>query len=232
MKVLIASDGHGALDRLEPLTEVAKTCDFVIYGGDFAKFGDIETGKPFLERFSKIHDRIFAVSGNCDDPFFKEDLDDYDISIEGLVSYFSGLMLSGSGGGSKFTGTTPNERTDEELVSDLRMVEDSAADESALGDGAWDNLVIVTHNPPANTKLDTISNGMHVGSPGIRAFIEKYRPLLAVSGHIHESAAIDAIGPTTLVNPGPLAEGKYAIAILSGGARVPFKVESVTLQSL
>ena len=232
MKILVASDGHGALDRLEALKEVAKTCDFVIYGGDFAKFGDIETGKPFLEQFSKIHDRIFAVSGNCDDPFFREDLDDYDISIEGNLSYFSGLMLSGSGGGSKFTGTTPNERSDEELVSDLRLVADSVPDEAALGDGLWDNLVIVTHNPPANTKLDTIANGMHVGSPGIRAFIEKYKPLLAVSGHIHESAAIDSVGPTTLVNPGPLAEGKYAIAVLSGGAKVPFKVESVALLTL
>jgi uncharacterized protein len=232
MKVLIVSDGHGAIEMLDRLEPVAKDADFILYGGDFAEFGKIETGKPFLERLTALHDRIFAVSGNCDDGNFKELLEDYDISIEGSLSYFSGLMFSGSGGGSKFTGTTPNERTDEELVSDLHLVAESAegaeADESAL----WDNLVIITHNPPANTKCDMIPGGVHVGSPLIKAFIEKHKPLLAVCGHIHESAAIDMVGPTTLVNPGSLAEGKYAIAEISGGGKLPFAISSIALRAL
>lgn len=232
MKILIASDGHGAIEKLAKLQEVAMDCDVVLYGGDFAEVDKPETGKPFLERFAKIHDRIFSVVGNCDEPDFIDDLDMYDICIQGSLSYFSGLVLSGSGGGSKFTGTTPNERTDEELADDLRLVAESVPEGTDLGDEGWNNLVVVAHNPPANTKLDRATGDVHVGSPLIRAFIEKYKPLLVVSGHIHESFAVDTLGPTTLVNPGSLAEGKYAIAELSGGGKEPFKVASVSLMTL
>jgi uncharacterized protein len=230
MKILIASDGHGAVGVLEKLEKVAAGCDLVLFGGDFAAFEKPETGRPFLERLAGMHDHVFSVTGNCDEPLFKEDLEEYDVSIEDSLSYFGGLVFSGSGGGSKFTGTTPNERTDEELARDLRLAAESVGEDAAESD--WNNLVIVTHNPPAETKLDVVAGGFHVGSPLIRAFIEKYRPLLAVSGHIHESTAIDSLGPTTLVNPGPLAEGKYAIAEISGGGKTPFAVSSITLHSL
>ncbi|HNY17265.1 MAG TPA: metallophosphoesterase family protein [Treponemataceae bacterium] len=281
MKVLILSDGHGAVDKLDALAEDAKAFDIVLFGGDFAAFKKIETGLPFLERLAAFHDRVFAVTGNCDAPDFRETVESYDMSVEGTLSYFSGLMLSGSGGGSKFTGTTPNERTDEELVGDLRLAAlaaggslwaddpDDSGDEddsAAIGeagarfaDGAerlaagakvavatepraaldpasdgepWNNLIVIAHNPPKDTKLDMIPNGVHVGSPLIRAFIESKKPLLVVSGHIHESAAIDTIGPTTLVNPGALADGRYAVAEITGGAGKPFAVASIELKTL
>ena len=247
MRILIISDGHGAKDLLDRLGPVMKDADAVLFGGDFAQVGKPETGKPFLERLAHAHDRIFAVTGNCDAPSFKDSLDEYDISIEGSLSYYCGLVLSGSGGGSKFDGTTPNERTDEELVSDLHLVAECAGDEnpdeenpveknpcekSPSSSALWNNLILVIHNPPKDTKLDVITNGAHVGSPLIRAFIEKYRPLLVVSGHIHESAAIDKIGGTTLINPGALLQGKYAIAEISGGGKKPFVIDSITLESL
>jgi len=241
MRILIISDGHGAKDPLDRLGPVMKDADAVLFGGDFAEVGKPETGKPFLERLAHAHDRVFAVTGNADDPLFRDSLDEYDISIEGSLSYYCGLVLSGSGGGSKFDGTTPNERTDEELVRDLHLVAECAGDENPEEENSvkdvssgelWNNLILVIHNPPKDTKLDVITNGAHVGSPLIRDFIEKYKPLLAVSGHIHESAAIDKIGGTTLINPGALFEGKYAIAEISGGGKKPFVIDSIALESL
>ena len=35
-----------------------------------------------------------------------------------------------------------------------------------------------------------------------------------MTGHIHESAGIDKIGDSTVINPGALMEGKYALAEL------------------
>jgi Icc-related predicted phosphoesterase len=275
MKVLIISDGHGAVDKLDALAEVAKAADIVLFGGDFAAFGKPETGMPFLERLAAFHDRVFAVTGNCDDPTFRETVEEYDLSVEGSLSYFSGLMLAGSGGGSKFTGTTPNERSDEDLVGDLRLAslasggapwedgpegDEEYADEEArfedvpgaphaaskvaiapsprvlrapaAEEAPWNNLIVIAHNPPKDTKLDIVGPGVHVGSPLIRAFIEEKKPLLVLSGHIHESAAIDSIGPTTLVNPGALAEGKYALAEITGGNGKPFAVASIELKTL
>jgi Icc-related predicted phosphoesterase len=63
-------------------------------------------------------------------------------------------------------------------------------------------LVLVTHAPPYGTTLDDL--GYHVGSKSIRAFIEKEQPLIAISGHIHESAGQqDMIKKSLLINPGP-----------------------------
>ncbi len=232
MKILIISDGHGDLARLEQIEPIAATADLVLFGGDFAALGNPDTGKPYLERLAHLHDRVFAVSGNCDEAAFRETLEEFDVSIEGSLSYFNGLMFSGSGGALPFTGDTPNERSDEEIASDLHLVTESVPDGFSGSDESWNNLVIIAHHPPKDTLLDTVTSGAHVGSPLLRAFIETWKPLLVVSGHIHESAAVDSIGPTHLVNPGSLAEGKYAIAEITGGSKAPFSISSLELKTL
>lgn len=229
MKLLIISDGHGDTSRLEKLSGIAENMDAVIFAGDFAEFKKPETGKPFLERLVKLHDCVFSVTGNCDEPDFLQELENFDICVQGSLAYFKGLSFIGSGGGSKFTGTTPNERTDEELVSDLSIIPSSSGHDH---DQEWNNLIVITHNPPEGTKLDQIPAGAHVGSPEIRKFIETHRPLLAVSGHIHESRALDELGRTKLVNPGALADGYYAVAEISFPDGKTAEVTSLELFSL
>lgn len=226
MKLLILSDGHGNTKALEALAPEAAAADAVLFAGDFAAFGKPETGKPFLEHLAKLHDHVFAVAGNCDVPEFTEEMENYDLSVQKSLSYFAGLTLAGSGGGSRFTGTTPNERTDEELTSDLAIVTQSTPEAAQ-----WQNLVVLTHNPPKDTNLDRTDSGAHVGSAGIRKFIEDCQPLLVVSGHIHESRGVDKIGRTRLVNPGALAEGFYAVAEISfsGGTA---NIEGIRMHSL
>lgn len=51
---------------------------------------------------------------------------------------------------------------------------------------------------------------MHVGSKIIRKFIEDIQPLACFTGHIHEGKAIDTIGNTKIINPGPFKKGKFA----------------------
>ena len=211
MKLLVISDGHGNTDALERLKAVAANADAVLYAGDFAAFGKPETGAPFLERLVALHDNVFAVLGNCDEPGFIEELERRDVCAQGQLSFFDGLAIAGSGGGSKFTGATPCERSDEELVSDLAIVRQSAESDSLQ------SLVLIAHNPPHGTALDKAGGNAHVGSVGIRQFIENFQPVLAVSGHIHESRAVDQIGDSALVNPGSLAEGFYAIAEIAQG---------------
>jgi hypothetical protein len=68
-------------------------------------------------------------------------------------------------------------------------------------------LILVIHSPPWNTGLDVLFDGTHVGSRAVRSFIEKYRPLLVLHGHIHESPEVSGIwiehlGPTVCINPG------------------------------
>ena len=53
MRFLVISDGHGALDVLDKLDSEFKSCDIVLFGGDFAKFKEPETGLPFLQKLVK-----------------------------------------------------------------------------------------------------------------------------------------------------------------------------------
>ncbi len=224
MKFLVLSDLHGAIENLDKLDSQFSKADAVLFAGDFAKFGEEETGLPSLKALCKKHDVIYAVIGNCDNPDFLSALEEQDISVQNTLTNYEGLSFAGSGGGSKFTGTTPNERTDEELASDLKIISESDAQN-------WDNLVVIMHNPPLNTACDRVESGAHVGSAALRSFIEKYKPLAVICGHIHESAAIDTIENTTIINPGALLEGKYAWLTISKTAE-SYRVESATLEHI
>jgi Icc-related predicted phosphoesterase len=67
--------------------------------------------------------------------------------------------------------------------------------------------IYVCHTPPANTPLDQMPRGRHVGSRALRAFIEEHAPPLTLHGHIHESPAMSGryaarVGTTWSINPG------------------------------
>lgn len=224
MKFLVISDLHGNLEVLDKMDETFKKADGVIFAGDFAKFGSEETGLPALEKLCSKHDTIFSVIGNCDNPSFIEETEKHDISVEKQLVMYEGLAFAGSGGGSKFTGTTPNEKSEEELMADFKIITEQ-------GEQEWNNLIAVSHNPPKNTDCDKISGGVHVGSELFTQFIEQYKPLAVITGHIHESAGICKVGTTTVINPGPLLEGKYSwleVAKENG----EWKVVSAELKSL
>ncbi len=206
MKFLVLSDIHGAVDMIDKLDEEFSKADAVLIAGDFAEFDNIPSGEPVLKLLLGKHERLYCVAGNCDEPSFVDTLDEQDVCVQGSIVFSDGLVFSGSGGALKFTGSTPFERDDEELINDLKMVTDLESK---------DNLILLIHQPPFDTKLDVITAGVHVGSKLVREFIDEYSPLLVISGHIHESFAIDTIGKTTLINPGSLAEGHYAIVELN-----------------
>ena len=208
MKFLVISDIHGNLENLEKLNPMAKEADGIIFAGDFTEFNNEATGIPALKALSKMHETIFAVRGNCDYPSLEEEFEASDISCERQLVMHEGLAFAGSHGGSKFTGTTPNERTVEELQSDFNIITEEGTQE-------WDNLIVVMHNPPKDTDCDKIPGDIHVGSELSTKFIEEYKPLAVVTGHIHESAAICKIGNTTVINPGAVLEGKYALLTVS-----------------
>ena len=209
MNFLVISDLHGNIPMLDKLDDEFKSADAVLFAGDFAAFTRPETGMPALEALCKKHETIFSVIGNCDEPDFLEEIEKKDISVESTLVYHDGLCFAGSGGGSKFTGTTPNERTDEELLSDFSIVENTK--EGGDENGHWNNLILIMHNPPKDTKCDAVNPTVHAGSPLLRKFIEDKAPLAVITGHIHEGAAVDKINSTVVINPGPLADGCYAV---------------------
>jgi uncharacterized protein len=90
----------------------------------------------------------------------------------------------------------------------------------------YERAVLVCHAPPQGTGLGNISAGTDVGSAAVRAWIERYQPLLTLHGHIHESPRITGvdmakIGRTTVHQPGQerfLGRLTYSIVQIEEGA--------------
>lgn len=96
----------------------------------------------------------------------------------------------------------------------------SIADDLAALAGRSDpaRTIYVCHAPPANTPLDQMPRGRHVGSQALRAFIERHQPPLTLHGHIHEAPDESGhyatrIGATWCVNPGHDPRRFQAVAL-------------------
>ena len=65
-----------------------------------------------------------------------------------------------------------------------------------------DKCIWMVHTPPHNTGLDLIKSGSHVGSVAVLKAIGRYKPLLTLHGHIHETVDesgryMDIVGHTS-----------------------------------
>lgn len=70
-----------------------------------------------------------------------------------------------------------------------------------------DKAVVAMHCPPCGLGLDVCDGNRRVGSKSIMEWIEREKPLLVLSGHIHESYECSKIwkaniGDTTVIQPG------------------------------
>jgi Icc-related predicted phosphoesterase len=66
-----------------------------------------------------------------------------------------------------------------------------------------EKLYLVVHFPPRDTKLDEYAESQHAGSPALRTWVEKEKPLYLFCGHIHETAGLtDRLGTTQCINVG------------------------------
>ena len=208
MKILVLRELHANNENVGKLEDQFAKADAVIFAGDFAECFKPETGKEALNTLCTRHDTIFAVLGNCDEPEFIEELEDRDICVEKTLVFHEGLAVAGSGGGTYFTGKTANEREEAEILSDFNIVKNSV--EQTGDESLWKSLILISHNPPKDTKCDAVNAELHAGSQMFTDFIKENQPLAVVCGHIHEGKAVDKIGDTVVINPGPLQEGNYA----------------------
>lgn len=215
MKIIVISDIHGHTGRISALEPELVDADVLIAAGDLTHFGGARQAHEVVEALTKIAPRVIAITGNCDNPVVRESLREWGVGLDGREVVIGGIRFVGLGGSLPCPGATPNEYSEEEYAAIL----------DCAGVGA-EPLVLISHQPPYDTKIDMIPTGLHVGSKSVREFIELRQPLLCISGHIHEACGIDAIGPTRLVNPGAFQGGGFACCEITDG-----KVE-ITLKKI
>jgi len=151
------------------------------------------------------------MPGNDDEAFVGDAIDaaqlvqNHDERVLGLAGY----RMVGYGWSNRTPWDTPREKPEEAIENDLRRVMSQAGDPS--------RVILNAHVPPYDTGLDLAPelrddftmvtraghpNMVPVGSIAVRRIIEDFQPLLALSGHIHESRGTTRIGRTVCVNPG------------------------------
>ena len=209
MKILVVADVHGNFELAsEILSRIKTNYDIMISPGDFTDifnvpqgFSQINIADMVLQKMLALGKPAFCVPGNHDPYEILHTFDEYNVNLHNKVKEFRKMKFLGWGGAPTPFDTPfePEEDETRERLTDLgKEVENS-------------KFILVTHNPPKNTKLDRIISGEYVGSIEIRKFIQERQPVLAISAHIHESGGEDKIGNTTLFYPGPLYEGFYGI---------------------
>ena len=183
-----------------------------------------------LERWLNLADerlrgkgvRLYVMLGNDDEPVLREVLASSPLVVDPedrIVELGEGFQMLSCGFSNPTPWHSPREMPEEELE---RHIEHSV---SQLTDPA--RSVFNLHVPPIRTAIDTapvidenlspvIQGGSILmgpaGSEAVRAVIEKYQPLIALHGHIHESRGTSKIGKTVCINPG----SAYGEGVLHG----------------
>ncbi|MBD3248562.1 hypothetical protein GF336_00775 [Candidatus Woesearchaeota archaeon] len=188
MKILAFADTHANKAAIKRIVKKAKKADILINAGDISLFGDgLERMMVELDKIGKKvlmihgnHETVSEIKEGC--RMFKNLKD-----IHRKVFKMGDYVFLGFGGG----GFSLRDKRFERISSKW-------ADKYK-----GRKVVLVTHAPPYCTKIDVVLDE-HVGNKSITKFIKKAKPLLAISGHLHEnSGKKDKIKDCVVVNPGP-----------------------------
>jgi Icc-related predicted phosphoesterase len=208
MKIVSFGDVHMATQNLARMGEVLQGTDLIIVSGDLTNFGGVKEARKVLDDVRQACPHVLALPGNLDRREVMPFLDREGVGLHGKGMVVDGIGIFGCGGSNITPFNTPTELTEDEIYETLKR---GHAEVSQCRP-----LLMVCHTPPYDTKCDRIVGGRAVGSTAARRFIEEAKPDLCISGHIHESAAIDAIGPTKIINAGPFKGGGYVVVHADG----------------
>lgn len=163
------------------------------------------------ERLAGSQARCFVMPGNDDPPGVEEAIERASgvEACDGRVVEFDGYSMVSLGYSNITPFDSPRELPEDEIVQRVSALAEQVPDLS--------KCIFNLHVPPYDSQLDTAPElddelqvvmagsepkKIPVGSTGVREVIEKYQPLLALHGHVHESAGATRIGSTLCINPG------------------------------
>ncbi len=196
-------DIHEETENIHKIPGIGEAAGIIV-SGDITRCGGLLAAKTVLEELVRANLTTLAQIGNMDDDPVNRWLCDTGINIHASAKELApGIGLIGLGYSNQTPFNTPSEASEETMQKWL--------DEAYSARKEWSQMLFVTHTPPYGTKADALPNGKHVGSEVIRRFILEKKPTICLTGHIHEAKSTDTLGSTTIVNPGPLGQGGYAL---------------------
>lgn len=194
---------------------------------------DFEAGKGVLNGLKGIGKPVILVFGNGDDVWYKYLFaKNWAIDRKALkfvrklgvknITYglakFEGIKFAGFGGYMDVKANYDNKKKGDRdswkrAIKRVRMSRQFLFRNLRKSHGAD---ILVLHYPPEGA-FDIISdknNPYHGKSAGIESFREailKFKPKIALCGHMHEYQGAKKIGKTLVVNPGDAERGRFAV---------------------
>ncbi len=212
MKIIAFGDIHMMTDQAEKISGI-KEADLVILTGDLTNYGGTKEAKNVLDDILRLNLKVLAQFGNIDRCEVNEYLEKLGINLHGQARLVQDEVCLIGIGGSHFTPFhTPSEFSEKEIFHLADRAFRQGQEFISLAQPLHNRkipLILVSHAPPFNTKVDMLHNGRHVGSKTIRTIIEQYRPDLCITGHIHEAKGQDMILQTPIYNHGMLRQGGW-----------------------
>jgi Icc-related predicted phosphoesterase len=216
LKIFALTDLHRSLNAANGAANkiAEEQPDAILIAGDISH-GSLNEAVNLLQILNNSKKDVFFVPGNMDSPellnWNKKNIK----NIHGRCERFSNYSLIGVGGSVYTPFNTHLEFAENEIEETLNQALLKCAEKK--------NMILISHCPPKDTKLDRTATGIHAGSKSVLRFIESKKPLLVVTGHIHEARGIDKIDETIIVNPGPAHMGRYVIIELGEKIHVKLK---------
>lgn len=192
MKFLVITDLHQKESSIRWINELADDCDVraILFLGDVTDFGTCEDGRKILSQLKK---ETYLVPGNCDPCNLSQNNADIVHDVHGKAFEIDGVKFAALGGSNITIFNTLCEFDEDTITKKLEAI-------------SSEGMILMTHAPSYEI-LDKISSGINVGSKAIRRILDKYHPIVALSGHIHEDIGIININKTLCINPGPARDG-------------------------
>jgi len=178
------------------------------------------------ERLADTKVRLYMMLGNDDEPALQEVLaaSPLHVDCEDIpVQLAEQIQMLSCGIANPTPWDSPRELPEDRLAAHLETLVAGLDDPGCS--------VFNLHVPPIRTALDqapeldatlkpVVSGGSVVmksaGSQAVRDLIERYQPIVALHGHIHESRGMTKIGRTVCINPG----SEYSEGVLHGALLV------------
>jgi len=188
----------GNIKKIEDISEASG----VLISGDLTNVGNRAGAAAILNEIKSLNPNVYAQIGNMDTREVEKYLDESGVNVHNrMVELSGGVQLLGLGYSSPTPFSTPSEVDEKQLQTWLDNILHQALEAK--------HLIFMSHTPPYGTRADLLSSGISAGSRAVRSFIERVRPGVCVTGHIHEARSIDHVGRTIVINPGTFSSGGY-----------------------
>lgn len=200
MKILAISDIHGQFDRFAPPS--LPEADVALICGDFTNLGihrpqEVAAAERWMTQMAARFPQVLYVLGNHDlglpNAYFERE----GLAIRNIARRVVTL------GGLRIVGADLSPCFDLPQLADEweRMTADPDVD-SAYFDSLEAGDILVSHCPPLGLRDEfrQPGSGAHLGSPGLRRYIERIQPRLVACGHIHEGSGEAILGNTRVLN--------------------------------